>query len=181
MKGFSDDIYDSLEPSDRNLLKLDDQMSEANNTKLLANFFTKVLHHCNVTILYLVQNMFEQSKCSRTVILTNHNTVVLHNLRNQSQFRTMAHQILSKNSDWIIDAFANAIVRQLEYIVIDNSPQCDPIFRFRTNIFCEELPTVYCDNKALYKNPRSSSPNKIFFQSDEQIKIKQSWKGIEKV
>ena len=41
MKGYSDDIYDSLEPSDRNLLILDDQMSEASNTKSLANRFTK--------------------------------------------------------------------------------------------------------------------------------------------
>ena len=59
MKGYSDDIYDSLEPSDRNLLILDDQMSEASNTKSLANLFTKVSRHRNVTILYLVKNMFD--------------------------------------------------------------------------------------------------------------------------
>ena len=33
MKGYSDDIYDSLEPSDRNLFLLDDEMSEASKTK----------------------------------------------------------------------------------------------------------------------------------------------------
>ena len=67
MKGYSDDIYDSLEPSDCNLLILDDQMSEANNTKSLANHFTNGSHHRNVTILYLVQNMFDQGRSSRTV------------------------------------------------------------------------------------------------------------------
>ncbi len=174
MKGYSDDIYDSLEPSDRNLLILDDQMSEASNTKSLANLFTKGSHHRNVTILYLVQNMFDQGRSSRTVSLNSHYTVVFRNLRDQSQFRTMARQILPKNSDWLIDAYADATVRPFGYLVIDNSPQCDPIFRFRTNIFRGELPTVYCDKKAVYKSPRSSSPNKIFFQSDEQIKIKQS-------
>ena len=86
----------------------------------------------------------------------------------------MARQILPKNSDWLIDAYADATVRPFGYLVIDNSPQCDPIFRFRTNIFRGELHTVYCDKKAVYKSLRSSSPNKIFFQSDEQIKIKQS-------
>ena len=62
MQGYSDDIYDSLEPSDRNLLILDDQMSEASNTKSLANRFTKGSHHHNVTILYLVQSMFDQGR-----------------------------------------------------------------------------------------------------------------------
>ena len=149
-------------------------MSEESNTKSLANRFTKGSHHRNVTILYLVQNMFDQGKSSRTVSLNSHYAVVFRNLRDQSQFRTMARQILPKNSDWLIDAYADATVRPFGYIVIDNSPQCDPIFCYRTNIFPGELPTVYCDKQAVYKSPRPSYPNKIFFQSDEQIKIKQS-------
>ena len=76
MKGYSDNIYDSLTPSDRNLLILDDQMSESSNTKSLANRFTKGSHHRNVTILYLVQNMFDHGKSSRTVSLNSHYTVV---------------------------------------------------------------------------------------------------------
>ena len=174
MKGYSDDIYDSLEPSDRNLLILEDQLSEASSTKSLANRFTKGSHHRNVTILYLVQNMFDKGRSSRTVSLNSHYTVVFRNLRDQSQFRTMARKILPKNSDCLIDAYADATVRPFGYIVIDNSLQCDPIFRFRTNIFRGELPRVYCDKKAVYKSPRLSSPSKIFFQSDKQIKIKQS-------
>ena len=169
MKGYSDDIYDSLEPSDRNLLILDDHISEASNTKSLANLFTKGSHHRNVTKLYLVQNMFDHGRSSRTVSLNSHYTVVFRNLRDQSQFRTMASQILPKNSDWLIDAYADATPRPFGYIVIYNSPQCDPIFQFRTNIYRGVLPTVYSDKKAVYKSRRSSSPNKIFFNSDEQI------------
>ena len=41
INGYPDDIYDSLEPSDRSLLILDDQISEASNTKSLANIFYK--------------------------------------------------------------------------------------------------------------------------------------------
>ena len=174
MKGYSDDIYDCLEPSDRNLLILDDQMSEASNTKSLANLCTKVSHHRNLTIYYLVQNMFDQGRSSRTVSLNSHYTVVFRNLKDQSQFRTMAHWILPKNSDWLLDEYADATVRPFGYLVIDSSPKCNPIFRFQTNIFRGELSTVYCDKKAVYTSLRSSSPNKIFFQSDEQIKIKQN-------
>ena len=151
MKGNSDDIYDSFEHSDRNLLILDDQMSEESNKKSLANLFKKGSHHRNVTILYLVQNIFDQGRSSRTVRLNSHYTIVFCNRRDHSQIRTMARQILPKNSDWLIDAYANATVRPFGYLVIDNSLQCDPIFRFRTNIFCKELPTVYCDKKQCIK------------------------------
>ena len=76
MNGYSDNIYDSLEPSERNLLILDDQMSDASNTKSLANLLIKGSHHRNVTILYLVQNIFDQGRRSRTVSLNSHYTVV---------------------------------------------------------------------------------------------------------
>ena len=56
-------------------------MSEASNTKSLANLFTKGSHHRNVTILYLVQNMFDQGRRSRTVSLHSHYTVVFRNLK----------------------------------------------------------------------------------------------------
>ena len=128
MKGYSDDIYDCLQPCDRNLLILDDQMSKSSNTKSLANFFTKESNYSNITILYLVQNMFDQNRSPRTESLNSHYTVVFRNLRGHSQFRTMARQILPKHSHCIIDAYADAIVRLLEYLVIDNSLQCNPKF-----------------------------------------------------
>ena len=58
VKGYSDDLFDSLNPNVRNLLLLDDQMSDTSDTKSLAKLFTKGSHHRNVTILYLIQNMF---------------------------------------------------------------------------------------------------------------------------
>ena len=98
VQGYSDDIYGNLEFSHRNLLKLNDQISEASKTKSLANLFTKGSHYRTVTILYLVQNMFDHGKRSRTVILNSHYIVVFRNLRDQSQLRTMAVQILPTNS-----------------------------------------------------------------------------------
>ena len=81
MKGYSDNIYDRLEPSDPNLLILEDQMSEASNTKSLSNIFTKRSNHRNVSILCLIQIKFDKGKSSRTVSLNSHYTVVFRNLR----------------------------------------------------------------------------------------------------
>ena len=134
-------------------------MGEASDTKSLANLFTKGSHNRNVTILYLVQNLFDQGKSPRTVSLNSHYIVVFRNLRDQSQLRTMAAQILPKNSQWLMDAYADATTKPYGYLVIDNSPHCDPIFRFQTNIVYGDLPMVYCDRQTVYKRPRSPSPN----------------------
>ena len=134
-------------------------MGEASDTKSLANLFTKGSHHRNVTILYLVQNMFDQGKSSRTVSLNSHYTIAFRNLKVKSQFRTMAAQMLPNNSQWLMDAYADATAKPYGYLVIDNYPHCDPVFRFRTNIFPGDLPTVYCDRQTLKNKPRSPSPN----------------------
>ena len=62
VKGYSDVIYESRGPIEHNLLILDDQICETSDTKSLAKLFTKGSHNRNVTILYLVQNMFDQGK-----------------------------------------------------------------------------------------------------------------------
>ena len=125
---YSDDIYGSLEPSDRNLLIIDDQMGEAIDTKSLANLFTKGSYHRNVTILYIVQNMFDQGKSSRTVSLNSHYIVAFRNMKDLSQFGTLAARILPKISQWIMDAYADATAKPYGYLVINNSPHCNPVF-----------------------------------------------------
>lgn len=123
VKGCSDDLYDSLDPIDCNLLLLEDQMSEASDPKWLAKHFTKGSNHHKLTILYLVQNIFDQGKSSRTVRLNSHSIVVFRNMRDQSQFRTMAEQLCLTYSQWLIDSYADATVKPYKYLVMDNSPQ----------------------------------------------------------
>ena len=93
----------------------------------------------------------------------------------------MAGQLLPKNSQWLMDIYSDATERPYGYLVIDNSPQSDHVFRFRTNIFRGELPTVYCDRKTVYKWPRSRSPNKLLYQANEQIKIEKFRRELTKV
>ena len=59
-------------------------MSETSNTKSLENLVTKGSHRRNVIILYLVQNMFDHGKSSRTESLYSNYTVVFRNLKYKS-------------------------------------------------------------------------------------------------
>ena len=73
-KGRRNEIFDSLSPEQRNILVLDDQMGVASSSTSVADLFTKGSQNRNLTVIYLVQNVYNQGKSQRTISLT-HTTV----------------------------------------------------------------------------------------------------------
>jgi len=63
----NDEVFDGQEPS---LLIVNDLMSETN--QLVANIFTKISHHRNISVLYLTQYVFAKNKYVRTIALNAH-------------------------------------------------------------------------------------------------------------
>ena len=52
-----------------NLIVFDDQMIAASKDKLIENLFTRGSHHRNLSVIYIVQNLFHQGKGSRSISL----------------------------------------------------------------------------------------------------------------
>ena len=67
VKLWRDEILDSLSPEQRNILVLDDQIGVASSRTSVVNLFTKGSHHRNLTVIYLVQNVYNQGKSQRTI------------------------------------------------------------------------------------------------------------------
>ncbi len=67
---------DSLDARENNLVILDDVMSEAGDSKGVAKIFTQGSHHRHMTVIFLVQNVFQQAKQMRTISLNNHYLVL---------------------------------------------------------------------------------------------------------
>lgn len=153
---YTDELYQTLSPKETNLLVLDDQMSETSDSKSLVQLFTKGSHHRNLSIIYLVQNLFFQGKSSRTISLNSHYIVVFRNMRDVTQFRTLANQIMPHNSGWLMQAYLDATSVPFGYIVIDNHPRSDPAYRFRTRIFHDEQPLFYNDRKLYIEYKREN-------------------------
>ena len=72
--------FDGREPV---LLVVDDLMHETNET--VANLFTKGSHHRNVSVLFLVQNLFPKNKFARTISLNAHYMVLFKNPRDATR------------------------------------------------------------------------------------------------
>jgi hypothetical protein len=148
VKGWRDEIYDQIKPTERNLLLVDDQMDEAGSSNTLTKLFTKGCHHRNLTVFYLLQNMYNSGKSQRTVSLNSHYSVVFRNSRDASQFRTLAHQMHPGNAKWLIEAFDDATSRPYGYLVLDHHPESVKDKRVVTNILPGEYLTLYsCRNK----------------------------------
>jgi len=54
----------------RNLMVIDDQMENAGGDKRIVNLFTRGSHHRNVSVIYIVQNLFHQGKIVEALVLT---------------------------------------------------------------------------------------------------------------
>jgi energy-coupling factor transporter ATP-binding protein EcfA2 len=154
-------LYDSFNPNARNVLVLDDQMDSSGTrggtgATTLTKFFTQGSHHRNLTVIYIVQNMFNQDRTMRTVNLNSHFLVLFKNPRDKTQVRTLAQQMYPRNSGFLVDAFEDATALPFSYLVLDLRPETEERLRVRANIFDERGAVVYVPHDSI-KSRRGGS------------------------
>jgi hypothetical protein len=95
IKGLPDTIMDSINPETRNLFIIDDMMGEKDG--VICKLFTKKSHHGNLSMIYIVQNLFHQSKEHRTISLNASYLCLTKNVRDASQITHLAKQLYPNN------------------------------------------------------------------------------------
>ena len=143
VKDMATQLYESLKPTVHNLVVVDDMMNEAGGSDSLANLFTKGSHHRNLTVVFIVQNLFHQAKSMRTVSLNSHYMVLFKNPRDIGQIRTLASQMFPTHPKFLTSAFADATSEKYGYIVLDLHPDTPEELRVRSHIFSNDIPVVY--------------------------------------
>ena len=78
----------------RNLIVFDDQMIDASKDKRIVNLFTRGSHHRNLSVIYIVQNLFHQGKGSRNISLNGHYLMLFKNPRDKLQILTVVKQCI---------------------------------------------------------------------------------------
>ena len=93
VEGIPEDIPSLFPPNCRpRVLVLDDLMRNCSDDERILDLFTKVSHHCDVTCIYLTQNLFPPGKFSRSISLNAHYIIAFNNPRDTLGFRTLAQQ-----------------------------------------------------------------------------------------
>ena len=92
----------------RNLMVIDDQMDNAGEDKRIFNFFTRGSHHRNLSVIYIVQNLFHQGKGTRSISLNSHYLVRLKNPRDKLKILTLAMLMYPGHTGFFVKRYEEA-------------------------------------------------------------------------
>ena len=121
VKGIPSNIAEDsfLDPRRRNLMVIDDLMSEATKDTRISDLFTRGSHHRNLSVLCLLQNLYYQGKENRTMSLNSHYLVLFKNPRDQQQVMALARQMYPGNAKHFLKEFKKATHEPFNYMVLD--------------------------------------------------------------
>ena len=122
-----------LDVNMRNLIVIDDQIIEAGKDNRVVNLFTKGLHHRNLSVIYIVQNLFHQGKGNRSISLNSHYLVLFKNPRDKLQILTLAKQMYPRETAWFVKEYKRRCEDHLD-IFLWISGQ-----RLQIDVDCEQM------------------------------------------
>ena len=137
------DAYDEID-----ILVLDDLQNTLSGSKKLGDIYTKYSHHKQMTVIYIVQNIFNNGAQMRNISLNSHYIVLSKNRRDLQQVKTLGIQLYGEAS-FFSDAYKKAVLdRDFGYLLIDLTPTTEEKYRLRTQIFPGEKTLIYTPKNA---------------------------------
>lgn len=125
------------------LVIVDDLMSSMSNAGMMGNIFTKKSHHDNISIVFIQQNLFANSKRGggsgqefRDMSLNAHYLICMKNPRDTLQVKILGTQM--ENAKFLSAAYKNATIKPFGYLLMDYTQQAHDVMRFRTKIFPDD-------------------------------------------
>ena len=112
-------MLDSINPQTRNLYIIDDMMGEKD--AIIAKLFTKSV---NLSVIYIVQNLFHQSIDHRTISLNASYFILTKNVRDASQVIHLVKQLCTSNTKLFQQAYQMATKKANTYLFVDLTPTC---------------------------------------------------------
>ena len=100
-------------------LVLDDLMDEGGNDKCVLDLFTKHLHHQNITVIYLCQDLFLNGKFTNTISRNAHYIVAFKNPRDQLGMRNLLLQSFPTRWQEVLETFRKVTERPFGYMLLD--------------------------------------------------------------
>ena len=94
-------------------------MIDASKDKWIVILFTRGSHLHNLSVIYIVQNLFHQGKGSRSTSLNSHHLVLFKNPRDKLQFLTLAKQMYPGQIDFFLNQCEEAVKRPFSCQLID--------------------------------------------------------------
>jgi hypothetical protein len=126
-----------------NLIILDDLMREICQNPWTDQLFTMCSHHLKLSVIFVSQNLFPQSKNMRNIALNMKYIVIFSSPRDIQQVGILGSQLGSRRA--LVAAYTDAVLKseKFNYLLIDLTPSCINEHRWRTKIFPGENTIIY--------------------------------------
>ena len=121
----------NFSPNVPSILIIDDLMEELSNNKELSVLFTREMHHKNITVFFLVQNLYKQGKSMRDVALNCQVLVLFKSARDSEQIKVLARQTGMKH---LSQAYHEAIKERYGYLVLNLQPIIPDMLRLQSDV-----------------------------------------------
>lgn len=123
------------------LVVMDDLMTKSN---LAREIFTRFSHHCNLSVIFITQNLFYKGAGFRDITLSASYVVIFKNPRDSSTVNCFSRQMLPHRPKLLTQAYHRVTVKPFSYLFIDLTQEMPEEYRIRANIFPDEEMIVYC-------------------------------------
>ena len=137
-QGIPDDLVQSkcFDPTVPTLIVFDDLMKTVMNTA--ADLFTEGAHDRNISVVFIIRNLFFQGKQSRTISVNAHYFILLKNPSHRQQVEVFGRQVYPRKPHIFSEAYEEATMRPHCYLVVDLYPTMSDSCWLKTNIFPDE-------------------------------------------
>ena len=123
----------------KTLIVIDDLMDWKNDT--VTKFFTRRSHHLNLTILYLVQNLFLKS--NKTIFLNSQILILFKNARDSGQISFFAGQCYPKHTKEAEKAFIDATSQPYRDSIFFSISTLKPRINFKyALVYSQRIPSL---------------------------------------
>ena len=126
-----------------NLVIIDDLMSEMANVS--SDIFTKHVHHSHMSVIYIVQNLFNCAKNHRTMSLNANYIVLFKNPRDKAQVSFLARQVFPHKPKILQEAYNDATSQPHSYLLLDFQQLTPENRRLKSEIFPGENQFIYVE------------------------------------
>ena len=93
-------------------------MAQSSKDKRISDLFTKGSHQRNLSIIYIVQNIFHQGKQMRNISLNAHYIVLFNSPRDKQQISMLARQVNSGKVQEFMRSYEDATSRPYGYLML---------------------------------------------------------------
>lgn len=117
------------------LFILDDLAQEAANSPLVCKLLNNYVHHKNIAVFLVLQDLFCPGKYRVSFLKTIHYLVLFNNPLNHSVAKITAQRFMPYNVKAFIEVYDEIFKQPYSYLLLDGHQKTANILRIRTDIF----------------------------------------------